>query len=228
MIDGKFAQDSIILKNALLTHANKVSDVIDKMERTSDSDRVYFGYLKDFLINSGCLCDDILQASINDAVLLAMIGTRAILEDTINVHYLEKKTSIAERTTLAEDWLRISNDSQAQKNELDGISVADRAKIAGKDVRQLYYHEYALFCNYTHSSAQRIILNSIEHRELGTKKAILATLQAYANILACVIRIIGQDKPDELTAIADMYFATYRETVATSSIPLDIKESTNV
>lgn len=221
MIKDQFVQDSVALKNELLVYGRQLADEIDKLERSSDSHMTYYGYLKDFLINSGCLCDDVLQASANDAVLLAMIGTRVLLEDTINVHYLEvAKSTDAERMALAEEWLKLSNDKHAQKNELDGKSVADRAKAAGKDVRQLYYNEYAMFCNYTHSSAIRGILNSSEHRSLGAKKAILASLQAYANIVTCITRLTNEEKSEELAATANAYFSVYQETVARSTLPL--------
>jgi hypothetical protein len=223
MANDLFIRDSISLKNILLTEAGKISDEIDKLERSSDSYAAYYGYLKDFLINSGCLCDDILRASTNDAVLLAMIGARVILEDAINIHYVESKTDEAARIALAEEWLRLSNDPFAQKNGLDGKSVAARAKMVNKDTEELYKNEYAMFCNYTHSSAQRAILNIPEHRTLGAQKTILASLQAYANIVTCVARIVGQEKPKELD-MADIYFNTYRETVTAASLPLDEKK----
>lgn len=221
MEKSQFVQDSVTFKNELLIYGSQLTDEIDKLERSSDSHRAYYGYLKDFLISSGCLCDDVLLASVNDAVLLAMIGTRVLLEDTINVHYLEKaKTTETERVALAEDWLKMSNDKHAQKNELDGKSVAERAKAAGKDVRQLYYNEYEMFCNYTHSSAQRSILSSSEHRSLGSKKTVLASLQAYANIVICVARIVEQKVPEKLTTAANIYFETYREAVSQATLPI--------
>ncbi len=225
VIDDQFAHDSDEFKKVLLIHGGKLSDEIDKLERSSESHTLYYGYLKDFLINSGSLCDDILRAAANDAVLLSMIGTRVLFEDTINIHYLESKKEESERMSLAENWLKISNDPNAQKGELDGKAVADRAKAAGKDVRQLYYKEYALFCNYTHSTAQRVGLNIPKLRALGAKKAVLASLQAYANILTCVARIVGEEKPKEVTDTATAYFDKYRETVAQASLPID--ESSN-
>jgi len=224
MTPDPFSQDANDLKNILLSQGGRLSDTIDKLDRPSEQYAGYYGYLKDFLINSGCLCDDILQAAHNNVVLLAMIGTRVMMEDSINVHYLESKKDEAERIALARAWLDVSNDAHGQKSELDGMSVADRAKAAGKTMRQLYYNEYVLFCNYTHSSAHRGLLNVPDLRALGAKKAVLASLQAYANIITCVARIIGEETSQETTDAATAYFDKYRETVAKVALPILVKD----
>jgi hypothetical protein len=221
MFDEEFSIDVINLKNKLLIVGGKLSDEIDELVRNTEQHAAYFGYLKDFLINSGCLCDDIIQAAQNDAILLALIGTRVLLEDTINVHYVEAKTNQADRMAVATNWLKISNDPHAHKSDLDGNNVMQRAKIAGKDIKALYYGEYAMFCNYTHSSAHRGILNIPDHRALGAKKAELTSLMTYANIVSCIARIIGSAVPQPVFGATTNFLAKYRVTVSEATLPID-------
>lgn len=219
--DEEFVNDVANLKNQLLITGGRLSDEIDKLVRKTEQHAAYFGYLKDFLINSGCLCDDIIQAAQNDAILLALIGTRALLEDTINVHYVEAKTSQDDRMAVATNWLKISNDPHAHKSDLDGKNVMQRAKIAGKDTRALYYGEYAMFCNYTHSSAHRGILNIPDHRALGAKKAELTSLMTYANIVNCIARIIGSVVPQQVSETTINFLAKYKLTVSEATLLID-------
>lgn len=93
-----FNSDSTnLLKQQLLPEAGRLCDEIDKLERTTEEHTAYYGYLKDFLVNSGSLCDDIRLAAQNNAVLLAMVGIRTLLEDVINVYYLKAKSTPEER-----------------------------------------------------------------------------------------------------------------------------------
>lgn len=221
MAIDQFSQDSKDVMNALLKRAKELVDGINTLDRPSEDYTSYYGYLKDFPINSGCLCDDILQAAHNDndAVLLAMNGTRGLLEDAINVDYLASKETEQERIAVALDWFRISNDRQAQKNELDGKNVANRAKAAGKNARSLYYGEYADFCNYVHGTAARSLLNIPSHRSLLAQKAVVASIKAYANIITCTEKIIGKTTPKELTATVSSYLAKYKMTVMEALLP---------
>ncbi|HSX33509.1 MAG TPA: hypothetical protein VLF91_04185 [Candidatus Saccharimonadales bacterium] len=220
MNQDQFAQDSKDLMNVLLQRAKELVDGVDTLERPSEDTTSYYGYLKDFPINSGCLCDDILRAAHNDAVLLAMSGVRVLLEDTINVHYLESRPDAAARIAVAIDWFKISNDTNAQKHELDGKNVASRAKEAGKAARALYYGEYADFCNYIHSTAARALLNVPSHRIILANKAVVASLKAYANIVTCTERLVGESTSATVTAAATSYFDKYRQTVMEVSLPL--------
>ena len=214
-----FDKDSHDLKNTLLQEASRLTDKIDELERTSEQHTAYYAYLKDFLVNSGVLCDDVLQAVHNDVVLLGVIGTRVLLEDTINAHYLESKTNVDERIAVAVDWFRLSNDPKAYKNKLDNKSVAQRAEDAGKDTKALHDSEYADFCNYTHSSAQRSILNLPPQRVIIAQKAVVATLKSYANIVACLARILGGAIPQNITDNTTAYFDKYRQSVTEAALP---------
>jgi hypothetical protein len=220
MDQAQFAQNSKQLMNALLQRANELVVKVDTLERSTEEITSYYGYLKDFPINSGCLCDDILQAAYNDAILLAMAGVRVLLEDTINVHYLESRPNEAARINTASDWFRISNDANAQKHELDGKNIASRAKEAGKAARALYYGEYVDFCNYIHSTAARSLLNVPEHRVLLANKAVVASLQAYANIVTCTERIVGEVASTDIPTATNKYLDTYRQTVMEVALPL--------
>lgn len=217
--NDEFINDSVEFKNILFRYGARLANKIEEFERVSEEHMAYYAYLKDFLINDGVLADDILQAVANDATLLAMIGSRVLIEDAINVHYLESKPKI-ERMPLAEKWFAISNDDKALKNAIDGKSVAQRAKLASKDVKELYNNEYALFSNYIHSSAQRAILNIPTHRQLGGKKSVLVGLQSYANIVTCVARLIEEEKPEFISDAANWYFDKYRETVGQAILSL--------
>ena len=218
MSNDVFIRDSAELRGVLLIEASRLSDIIDKRRRDSDSLTTYYAYLKDPLINSGILCDDILQGLRNDVVLLALIGTRALLEDAINIHYLESKTDEAERIATAADWFRLSNDPKAYKNKLDDKSVAQRAKEAGKDTLALHDGEYADFCNFTHSTAHRSLLNTPSYRSIVADKTAIATLKAYANILTCVARVVGEATPNVLKSVKD-YLDKYRESVIEAKLP---------
>jgi len=218
MNQAEFTQDSKDLMNILLQHGKELVDKIDGLSRSSDDYYSYYAYLKDFPINSGCLCDDILQAAYNDAVLLAMSGTRVVLEDAINIHYLESKPDEAERIKVAMDWFRLSNDPKAFKNMLDTKSVAARAEAAGEDTKALYDGEYADFCNYIHSTAQRAVLNA-SPRVVLANKAVMVSLKAYANIISCLERIIGEEKSEDIVKGMSEYFNKYREAVAEAPLP---------
>lgn len=219
MKNDTFTQDSGVLKNALLQEAARLSDEIDKLERSSDDHTAYFAYLKDFLINSGILCDDILQAVHNDVVLLAMVGIRVLLEDAINVHYLESKSSEADCMAIASSWFKLSNDPKVYKNRLDEKAVYQRAKEAGKDTEALHDGEYADFCNYTHSTAQRSVLNIPDQRAVLASKTVVSSLKAYANIVTCVARIAGEQTPQSLTDNAKSYLDKYRASVTEAPLP---------
>lgn len=224
MNQSEFAQDSKDLMNVLLQRGKELVDKIDDLDRSSEDYSSYYAYLKDFPINSGCLCDDILQAAHNDAVLLAMSGARVVLEDAINIHYLESKSDEAERIKVAIDWFRLSNDPKAFKNMLDTKSVAARAEAAGEDARALYDGEYADFCNYTHSTAQRAILNA-SPRVMLANKAVMVSLKAYANIITCLERIMGEEKSEAVAKGVSAYLDKYRTSVAEASLPsLDADE----
>jgi len=221
--DDAFFNDSLEFRNIILNYGAKLTDKIDEFQRVSDRHTAYYAYLKDFLVNSGVLCDDVIQAAANDATLLAMIGARVLIEDAINVHYLASIEGKDQRMAVAEAWFKTSNDDAALKNALDGKSVAQRAKLAGKDVQELYKNEYALFSNYIHSSAHRSILNLPEHRKLGGKKAIYAGLQAYANMVTCVAGLVKQEVPEGIIkTTAPWYFNKHRDSVARAT--LDIEE----
>ena len=218
--EEEFATESTkLLKEVLLPHGAKLTDKIDELGRDSDDHVAYYSYLKDFLINSGCLCDDILQAAQNDAVLLAMIGTRTLLEDAINAHYLQSKTDEAARIAMAVDWFRITNAPEAYKNKVDGKTVIQRAEAAGADAKALYDGEYAEFCNYTHSTAQRAILNMPDQRSLLRKKTILGSLKAYANIVTCIAEILGEEAPKGLIDAVKSYLDKYRDSVMEAPLP---------
>ncbi len=153
-----------------------------------------------------------------------MIGVRTLLEDTINVHYLMSKTDETERMAVATDWFRVTNDPEAYKNNLDGKNVKQRAEAANEDTEALYNSEYAIFCNYTHSTAMMGIINIPEHRALGAKKAIVASLKAYANILTCMAEIVDEEVPNDLVASVNDYLDKYRETVTTATLPISVGE----
>jgi hypothetical protein len=216
----EFTSDSYyLLKNILLKRGSELCNAIDKIERKSDADRTYYGYIKSFLVGSGCLCDDIVSASNNGAILLAMIGTRSLLEDTINILYLETITAKADRMRIADEWLATSNDPQAAKHILNGKNVAKRAQ-SNKGAKTLYYTEYAHFCNYTHGSATRGLLNVPDLCALAVKKTVLASLKAYANITTCVANIVGEDNPQELLDAVNKYLDKYRESVSEASLAI--------
>jgi hypothetical protein len=125
-----------------------------------------------------------------------MIGARTLLEDTINCYYLKSRPDELTRVATALDWFAISNDAKAHKNKIDGKGVAKRASESGDvDIQILHDGEYADFCNYTHSTAQRTILNIPNHRALAAKKTTVVSIKAYANILICVAEIIGEPAP---------------------------------
>lgn len=220
--EDAFWQDSNEVKDVLLVEAAKLTDVIDKKERSSNNQTAYFGYVKDFLVNSGCLCDDNMQAAKNNAVLLAMIGTRTLLEDTINAFYLKSRPDEPARVATASDWFKTSNDPEAYKNKIDGKNVAKRvAETQDADVQALHDGEYADFCNYTHSTAHRSILNLPDHRELAAKKAVIASVKAYANILACIADIITEQKPEEIANKVHAYFDKYHVSVMEASLDIE-------
>ena len=215
----QFIQDTYDVKNSLLQEAARLTNVIDTLERSTDEHIAYYAYLKDFLINSGCLCDDIVRGSHNNALLLAMIGTRTLLEDAINVRYLATKTVESERMAIAADWFRITNDPQAYKNKIDGKSVKDRAYAASDDTKVLHDGAYVDFCNYTHSTAQRAIVNIEAVRPLLAKKTAAGSVKAYANVVMCVADIIGEDVLSSVTDTAKTYFDKYRESVTQAPLP---------
>lgn len=214
-----FMNDSIELKNILLQEAANFSNEIDRLERSSDELIAFYAYLKDFLINSGVLCDDILQAVHNDVVLLAMVGTRTLLEDAINVHYLESMGAESDRMAIANDWFELSNNPKAYKNKLDGKPVRQRAKDAGKETEVLHDSEYADFCNYTHSTAQRSVLNIPDQRKILGNKTVATSIKAYANIVTCVVRIVSEQKRQSLMNNANAYFEKYRASVMEATLP---------
>ena len=219
-----FVSDSVrLIKNILLPKAKEYSDTIDKEERKSEDDAGYFGYLKFFLIDCGILCDDIAAAARNDAVLLAFVGARTLVEDTINANYLDFKGTLEERVKVSKDWYRISNDPAAIKNQLDGKSVKDRAMVDDGGKR-LYEGEYAMLCSYTHGNAQRSLLNVASHRILGQKKVMWASIKAYANIIACVADIIGEPAPTDVLDQVKTYLDKYKESVAEATLPIDLEE----
>lgn len=218
--NDKFIADSYNLKNTLLKQAATFTDDIDKLERTTNAHIAYYAYLKDFLINSGSLCDDIVFAANNGAVLLAMIGTRSLIEDTLNILYIESKTVPTERMGVASEWFDISNDPTAQKNQLDGKSIKERAKATGTDAKQFYEKDYITFCNYAHGSAQRAILNIDDHRELAKKKAIMVSLQSYANIIEGVAGCIDKNSPTQFVRAVKAYLENYNDSVALATIGL--------
>ena len=217
--EESFEDDSNKVKNSLLIQGGKLADIIDQEERQSEEHTAYLGYLKDFLINSGCLCDDNIQAACNNAVLLAMIGTRTLLEDTINCYYLKSRPDDAARTATAVDWFATSNNPEAYKNKIDGKSVAKRADESGDDdIKALHDGEYANFCNYTHSTAHRSILNIPAHRQLAARKSTVASIKAYANILTCIAEIIGQSVDDAVIQDVQSYFSKYRDSVMEATL----------
>ncbi len=221
MTDEDFKNDSYgLLKKTLLPQGAMLSDEIDKLERTSDDDKLYYGYIKHFFIGSGCLADDIVNAAHNDAVLLAAIGTRVLLEDEINALYLKSKSSRAERVVVAQDWLRVANDPAANKSKIDGKRIDQRAEIAGDHAKAIYAGEYAFFCNYSHGTAHRGLLNDGGFQKLGSKKSTLASLQAYWNILVTVGEIAGQELPDEAGELVGAYLDKYRTSVIEATLPL--------
>jgi len=218
----EFTSDSYyLLKNVLLKRGSELCDAIDKLERESDADRTYYGYIKSFLVGSGCLCDDIVNASNNGAILLAMIGTRSLLEDTINILYLKTITAKADRIKIADEWLATSNNPQAPKHIIDSKSVAKRAQTS-KGAKSLYYTEYAHFCNYTHGSATRGLLNVPDLCALAVKKTLLTSLKAYANITTCVADIVEEDNPIELLNAVNEYLNKYRKSVSEASLPIKL------
>jgi hypothetical protein len=222
MIDNSefnVASDGIM--RSLQCEAIRLSDAIDQYDRTSEEESAYYGYLKDFLINSGVLCGDILRAASNDAVLLAMIGTRTIIEDAINVHYLAIKPTLKERMAVATDWFMITNDPKATKNGLDSKSVSRRAKDAGSDIQDIYGSEYAMFCNYTHSTASRSILNISAHRTLGAHKAVLTTIKEYGNIVGCIADITKETFTKSTKKSVADYLDAYRDSVSLATLSLD-------
>jgi hypothetical protein len=209
-----------LLKQQLLPEASRLCNEIDKLERISDEHIAYYGYLKDFLVNSGSLCDEIRLAVQNNAVLLAMVGVRTLLEDVINVYYLKTKSTPEERMAVAADWFRISNDPEAIKNSLDGKSVKKRAEEADDDTKAIYNGEYGIFCNYTHSTATRGILNIPEHRTLGANKAALASIKAYTNIVGCIADIIDDTFTQEVKDAVRQYLDEYRVDVSEANLRL--------
>jgi hypothetical protein len=221
MIDEEFKTDSYaILKGTLLPQGARLADEIDKVDRTSEEDRLYYGYLKSFLIGSGCLADDIVNAAHNNAVLLAAIGARVLLEDEINAFYLKSKSTEAEQRAVAQDWLKVTNDPAAIKSKIDGKTVKQRAEDGGEYTKGLYGAEYALFCNYSHSTAHRGLLEEENFKRLGIKKSTLVSLQAFWNILVTIGDVAGQEIPDEAGELVSAYLDKYRATVVEATLPL--------
>lgn len=219
---NQFVDDSLrVLREVLSAEGTRLTNLIDTLERKSDLQAGYYGYLKDFLINSLLLADDVLAAARNDAVLLAMIGARVMLEDVINAHYLATKTTDADHMALAKEWLDRSNNPKAYKNMLDGISVAQRAETAGVEAKALYDNEYTLFCNYTHSSAQRGLLNVPHLRALAAKKAVWVSIRSYANIVTCIAGITSEPVPDKVINDVKAFFDKYRQSVAQAQLPIE-------
>jgi len=221
MNQAEFINDSAnLLQQQLLPEAKRLCDEIDKLERTTEDETAYYSYLKDFLVNSGSLCDDIRLAAQNNAVLLAMVGVRTLIEDVINAHYLKERPTPEERMAIATDWFRISNDPEAIKNALDGKSVKKRADEAGNDVKAIYNGEYGMFCSFTHSTATRSILNLEEHRTLSANKAIVAAVKAYANIVGCIADIANETFTEGVKDEVKQYLDKYRNDVLEATLPL--------
>jgi hypothetical protein len=220
-VSDDFEDSSIELKNVLLKEAARLTDAIDEIERESEDHAGYLGYVKYFLVDCGSLCDDIISASNNNAVLLAMLGVRVLIEDCINVQYLSIKESDSERVELSKEWLQKSNDPDGHLNHLDGKSIAQRARESGEDVRALYEGEYALFCKYTHGGAQRSLLNVDHLRALASKKATLASIKTFANILACVGDVTGIAVDQEAIDKTREYLDKYRKTVTEAQLPIE-------
>jgi hypothetical protein len=226
MSDEEFKNDSYtLLKGTLLPQGAQLADEIDKVDRTSEEDRLYYGYLKSFLIGSGCLADDIVNAAHNNAVLLAAIGTRVLIEDEINAFYLRSKNTETEKRAVAQDWLKVTNDPAAIKSKIDGKTVKQRADGGGEYTKGLYEAEYALFCNYSHSTAHRGLLEEENFKRLGIKKSTLVSLQAYWNILVTIGEVAGREVPDAAGESVRAYLDKYKITVVEATLPLpDVNE----
>jgi hypothetical protein len=214
---NSFIEDSKDAKNSLLLNGKYLTDCIDKLDRNDDQDIEYYSHLKDFPVNSGQLCDDIYQAANNDVILLALIGARVLFEDLINISYIESLDS-SKRMEVANDWFRISNDQNANKSKLNSKTVKERAEIAGTDILSIYNTEYAELCNYSHSTAQRAILNIPEHRAILAQKTILLSLQAYAGILSTISKIIDKTVNDRIEGTISQIFFKYKETVVEAKL----------
>jgi len=218
-----FEAESYRLLEQLLERSKFLCDRMDLFKRETDEDSAYYGYVKNFVVTDGIICDEILAAIHNDKILISLVAARTLLEELINVSYLISRGTREERYRVANDWIKRSNSPKRHKNMLDKISVEDRAKAAGAHIKQIYDNEYAMMCDYVHGSAQRGLINASDvHRDLAGKKAIYMSLLAYSNIVFAV-STLAQLPPDynaELEVMVGDYLKKYDEPVAKMQIDI--------
>jgi hypothetical protein len=91
-------------------------------------------------------------------------------------------------------------------------------------VRGVGQGEYAMLCSYTHGNAQRSLLNVQSHRKLGAQKVMLASIKAYANIVASIAEIIGESAPKKELDEVRAYLDKYKDSVTEATLPIDLEE----
>lgn len=206
----------------LLHQANKIENFINKFSRNNEDEIAYYAYLKNFSMNGGALCSEIILAASNKSTLLALIGARSMLEDFINVSYLKSISNITEREKIANDWFYISCNPKARKEKINGIGIENRAKLAGEDMLSFYKEEYGELCNYSHNTAQRYGLANKEASSLLSQKVSIMTLQFYSYSLKILEELVGinvEDEKDQIYQIIRKITKKYHERVIKASLP---------
>ena len=168
----------------LYKEALQIRDFIGKAGQPESDDDKRRSIAKKNLIDTAVLASQILSAIERNAILLALIGSRSLVESEINTKYAfshpDHIGDISWVYKVCNDYYRISNDPKAMKNYLNTESVAARAKAVG--LSDMYEKTYIGLCNFAHMGGHTALSISDPYRDRFAVDASVAAVAAVNNI----------------------------------------------
>ena len=140
---------------------------------------------KGFLISSGQLCGQIIKASAEGSLSLAIVGHKTLLEHSINANYIFDHPNhcgdVAWVDRVCADMLARTSDLAAPKNRLNDVALKTRFVEIGRP--DLYQKNYAGLCDYGHLVLRAPFLNDKTNFEKQTLSVISQSLCALYGVV---------------------------------------------
>jgi len=173
--------EGVELSKRLFQFSLDLSRKIPKHSSIDEKEDNRRAVLKGFLISAAQLSGQIIEAVVRRHLSLAIIGSRTLLEFSIDANYIfdnpNHKNDLTWVDTLCKDLFDRTNSFVMPKSKLGTTSFRERANEINR--LDLYEKNYASLCDYSHLMLRHPFLNSpqtLEKLSIGTISQSLCNL----------------------------------------------------
>lgn len=193
-------KEGIELSRRLKKFSLEIAKNISQRNDTDKSGSNRRAVLKGFLLSASQLCEQIIIAVSQRCLSLAVVGSRSMLEFSINANYIfdnpKHKNDLKWVNKLCKDIFERTNDIGMLKSRLGDVTFKARAEEIGR--LDLYKHNYASLSDYVHLVLRHPFLQKIETFEKTSVGIISQSLCNMVGVVDAAIVFNGFEWEKEL------------------------------